>query len=99
MGQLIQAGIVQPTDLEGAYQQACRADPEIYDLLVKEQFEKQQAEIKKDQTQRSEAARKAAISPSTRSPNSPVVNGTKPGKQSVREALNASIRELQDQRA
>ena len=99
MGQLIQAGIVQPTDLEGAYQKACHMNDDIRQALIKEQFEKQQAEAKKTATAHAQSARQAAISPSTRSPNSPVVNGGKPGKMSVREALNASIRELQDNRA
>lgn len=99
MGQLIQAGIVQPNDLEGAYQQAIWADPEIRTALTKEQFDKQQAEALKNQTNRAQASRQAAISPSTRSPNSPVVNGAKPGKLSVRETIKASVKELQDQRA
>lgn len=99
MGQLIQAGIVQSNDLEGAYQQACWADPEIRTALTKEQFEKQQADNLKTQTNRAQTARQAAISPSTRSPNSPVLNGAKPGKLSVRDTIKASVKELQDQRA
>lgn len=99
MGQLIQAGIVPPNDLDGAYQQAIWADPEIKTTLIKEQFDKQQADALKSQTNRAQAARQAAVSPSTRAPSGAVANGTAKGKQSVREALNASIRELQDNRA
>lgn len=99
MGQLIQAGIVQPSDLDGAYQQACWADPDIRTALTKEQFDKQQAEAAKNQTNRAQSARQAAISPSTRSPTAPVANGAKPGKMTARESLMASIRELQDNRA
>ena len=100
MGQLIQAGIVSPNDLDGAYQQAIWADPEIKTTLIKEQFDKQQAEQKKNQTQHSQAARQASVSPATRSPAGPVANGkTVNGKQSVRDALNASIRELRETRA
>ena len=100
MGQLIQAGAVQPNDLDGAYQQAIWADPDIRAALIKEQTEKQAAEQLKANQQRTQTARAAAISPSTRSPNGPVVNGAeKPGRKSIRESLNASIRELQDNRA
>lgn len=96
MGQLMQAGLA--TDLEGAYQQAIYADPDTRAELIKEQTEKQLAELKKNQTQHSQAARQAAISPVGRSPTG-VPNGAKPGKLSVREAINASIRELSDNRA
>ena len=98
MGQLIQAGAVQPSDLEGAYQQAIWADPEIRAALIKEQAEKQAIEIQKAQAQKTQAARQAAISPTGRAPTAPVVNG-KAGKQSVRESLAASIRELREERA
>jgi len=99
MGQLIQAGAVNPNDLDGAYQQAIWADPEIRAALIKEQTEKQLAETKKNQTQHSQAARQAAVSPTTRSPAGPVANGKANGKQSVRESLSASIRELRENRA
>lgn len=98
MGQLIQAGAVSPNDLDGAYQQAIWADPEIRTSLVKEQFDKQQADLLKTTTQRTQVARQAAISPNTRAPSAPV-NGKANGKQSVRDALNASIRELRESRA
>lgn len=98
MGQLIQAGIVPPNDLDGAYQQAIWADPEIKTALIKEQFDKQQADTLKATTQRTQAARQAAVSPSTRAPTAPV-NGKVNGKQSVRDALTASIRELRETRA
>ena len=100
MGQLIQAGAVQPNDLDGAYQQAIWADPDIRAALIKEQTEKQLAEAKKNQTQHSQAARQAAVSPATRSPAGAVANGKAVnGKQSVRDALTASIRELRETRA
>ena len=100
MGQLIQAGAVSPSDLDGAYQQAIWADPEIRAALIKEQAEKQASEQIKAQQQRTQTARAAAISPSGRSPNGPVVNGAdKGGRKSVRETLNSAIKELQENRA
>jgi hypothetical protein len=97
MGQLMQAGAAN--DLEGAYQQAIWADPEIRAALIKEQTDKQIADNRKSQTQHSQTARQAAISPTTRSPVGTAGVGKANGKQTVREALNASIRELQDNRA
>ena len=99
MGQLIQAGIVQPSDLEEAYRQATMADPEISALIIKEQFDKQQADLLKSTTVRTQAARQAAISPSSRAPTAQVANGKMNGKQSVRDALTASIKELRETRA
>ena len=99
MGQLIQAGLASPTDLNEAYQQACQLDPEIRATLIKEQFDKQIADQKQTATQHSQVARKAAISPSTRSPVGPVVNGKAQGKQSPRESIMAAIRELREERA
>lgn len=98
MGQLIQAGAVQPNDLDGAYQQAIWADPDIRASLIKEQADKQAAELKKAEQQRAQSARTAAISPSGRAPTRPAANGSeKP--QGVRGTLMASIKELQDNRA
>lgn len=99
MGQLIQAGAVQPSDLDGAYQQAIWADPEIRAALIKEQTEKQAAEQIKAQQQRTQSARAAAISPGTRAPSGPVANGKDTGKKSVRDTLLASVKELQENRA
>lgn len=100
MGQLIQAGIVQPNDLEGAYQQAIWADPDIKATLIKEQFDKQQADALKNQTNRAQTARAAAISPSTRAPTGPVANGKdNGGRKSVRDSLMSSVKELQGDRA
>lgn len=98
MGQLIQAGAVQPNDLDGAYQQAIWADPEIRATLIKEQAEKQAADLKKAEQQRAQSARTAAISPSGRAPTRPATNGGEKPK-GVRGTLMASIKELQDQRA
>ena len=100
MGQLIASGAVTANDLEGAYQKAIWSDPDIRAALMKEQFDKQMADAKKEQEAKAKAARAAAISPAGRAPSGPVVTGGKPsGKQSVRDSINASIRELQDQRA
>ena len=99
MGQLIQAGAVPSSDLEGAYQQAIWADPEIRASLLKEQTEKQAAEQVKAQQQRAQSARAAAISPGTRSPTGPIANGKDAGKKSVRDTLLASVKELQENRA
>ena len=99
MGQLIQAGLANPSNLDEAYQQACNLDPEIRASLIKEQFDKQLVDQQKTQTQHSQVARKAAISPATRSPAGSVVNGKPPGKQTARESIMAAIRELREERA
>lgn len=98
MGQLIQAGAVQPNDLEGAYQQAIWADADIRAALIKEQTEKQLAEATKLQTQRAQAARAASVSPSGRAPTGSV-NGAKPESKGVRGAIMSSIESLRDNRA
>lgn len=98
MGQLIQAGAVAPTDLEAAYQQAIWADPDIRDALIKEQAEKQAAELVKNQQQRAQSARSAAISPSGRAPSKAPAGGTEKPK-GVRGSLAAAIKELQENRA
>ena len=95
MGQLIQAGIVPPNDLDSAYQQAVWADPEIRAVLQKDQV----AEQLKAQQQRTQNARAAAISPSTRAPTAPVNGAEKTGSKGVRGSLLQSIKELQDNRA
>lgn len=99
MGQLIAAGIVAPDNLSEAYRQACASHPEIGPKLIKEQADKQAAELLKNQTQRIQTARSAAISPSGRAPNGPAANGKDSGKRSVRDTIMSSVKELQENRA
>ncbi len=99
MGQMIAAGAVAPTDLEGAYQQAIWADPDIRATLLKEQEEKTKTDWQQQQTQRATNARLAAVSPNTRAPAGPLVNGAAKAK-GVRGSILSSIEELrEDQRA
>lgn len=98
MGQLIQAGAVQPSDLDGAYQQAIWADPDIRAALIKEQADKQAADLKKAEQQRAQSARTAAISPSGRAPSKAAGNGVEKPK-GVRGSLMSAVKELQDNRA
>lgn len=99
MGQMIAAGAVAPTDLDGAYQQAIWADPDIRASLLKEQEEKTKADWQKQQTQLAKSARLAAVSPNTRAPAGPLVNGAAKGK-GVRGSILSSIEQLrEDQRA
>jgi hypothetical protein len=99
MGQMMAAGIVAPNDLDGAYQRAIWADPELRDQLLREQDEKRQAEFKRTQAEAAAKARAAAVSPPPRARQAAVAPQDKSSK-GVRGAILASINELrEDQRA
>ena len=95
MGQLMQGGVVGPTDLENAYQQAIWSDPELRDQLLREEDEKRKAEFAKTQAEQAKNARLAAISPGVRAPSSPPKKDDKSSK-GVRADLLRSISELRD---
>lgn len=98
MGQLMVGGSVPSDDLDAAYQMAIWADPEIRAVLQKEQTDKMNADLAKQNTARAQSARHAAISPGTRAPNGAAVAGKEKSK-GVRGNLMAAIRELQEDRA
>jgi hypothetical protein len=95
MGQLMQGGVVAPTDLDGAYQQAIWSDPELRDQLLREQDEKRKAEFAETQAKQAKNARLAAISPGVRAPQSPPQKDDKSSK-GVRAAILSSISDLRD---
>lgn len=100
MGQLMQAGIVPPNDLEGAYQRAIWADPELRDQLLREQDEKRKAEFLKTQADAAAKARQAAVSPAPRARQAAPVNGADKSSKGVRGSILTAINELrEDQRA
>lgn len=97
MGQLMQAGMVQPGDLDGAYQRAIWADPELRETLLREQDEKRKAEFQKTAAEQAKNARLAAVSPAPRArQGAPVANGHDKGAKGVRGSLLASIKELEE---
>jgi len=97
MGQLMNSGIVQPGDLEGAYQKATTLHPEVSAAIESERAAKAAAELAKTNAEKATRARQAAISPGQRSPNGAVnVAGAKPKTASVKESLLASITELRE---
>lgn len=100
MGQLMQAGLAKPGDLDGAYQQAVWADPELREAMLREQDEKRKAEFAKTAASQSSRARLAAVSPAPRArQGAPVPNGADKSK-GVRGGILAAISELtEDQRA
>lgn len=93
MGQLMQAGMVAPNDLDGAYQRAIWADPELRESMLREQEEKRQAEHAKQQAEAAQKARLAAVSPAPRARQSAVVPQDK-GSKGVRGSLMAAIKEV-----
>jgi hypothetical protein len=97
MGQLMNSGIVQPGDLEGAYQKATALHPEVSAAIESERVAKAAAELAKTNAEKATRARQAAISPGQRSPNGAVnVAGAKPKSSSVKETLLSSIAELRE---
>lgn len=95
MGQLMQGGVVAPTDLDGAYQQAIWSDPELRDQLLREEDEKRKAEFAETQAKQAKNARLAAISPGVRAPQNPPQKDDKSSK-GVRAAILSSISDLRD---
>lgn len=98
MGQLMNSGIVQPGDLEGAYQKATALHPEVSAAIEADKTAKAQAELAKTNAEKVQRARQAAISPGQRSPNGASAGAAKAKTSSVpvRESLNASIAELRE---
>lgn len=99
MGQMMQAGLVAPNDLDGAYQRAIWADPDLREQLLREQDDKRKAEFQRTQAEAAAKARAAAVSPPPRARQAAHVTADKSSK-GVRGAILASISELrEDQRA
>lgn len=93
MGKLMQAGTA--TDLDSAYQQALRIDPEVSAQIEAERVAKEATERERAQAEKAAAARRAAVSPAGRSPNGTPVNAAaQPPKRSVRESILSSVKEL-----
>lgn len=101
MGQMMAAGIVPATDLNGAYEQAMWADPDLRAELLKEQDEKRKAEFAQAQNNAGSRARLAAVSPAPRArQGAPAVNGHDKGVKGVKGSILSAIKQLEeDQRA
>lgn len=95
MGQMMTAGLVQPNDLEGAYQRAIWADPELRETMLREQEEKRQAEYTRTQAEQAAKARLAAVSPAPRARQSAVVPQDKSSK-GVRGSILAAVNEVSE---
>jgi len=95
MGQLMQAGLVSPDDLNKAYEQAVWSDPDLRDELLKEQDEKRKAEFARTQAEQAKNARLAAVSPPPRArQGAPQVNDK--SSKGIRNTILSSINELRD---
>ena len=99
MGQLMAQGAA--TDLDKAYQMATWNDPDIRAEMIQKELDgrltaNQQAQA--NQVQRSQTARKAAVSPSTKAPAAPQVNG-KDKPKGVRGSILNAIESIREERA
>jgi hypothetical protein len=96
MGQLMNAGIVQPGDLETAYQKAIALNPEISARIREAEDRKKADELAKANAAKVEAARRAAVSPTPRPPMG--APGGQPAKKAgVRESILASVQQLREE--
>ena len=93
MGKLMASG--HAADLESAYQQATWADPTIREEMVQKQISEKLASHQQEATAKSQQARKAAVSPSTRAPVAPVLNGKEKTK-GVRGSIMAAVEEIRE---
>ena len=96
MGKLMAAGVA--TDLDSAYQMATWQDSSIRDEMQAKALEEKLASERQEQQQRALAAKKAAVSPSTRAPAAPIVNG-KDKPKGVRGSILQAIETIREERA
>jgi hypothetical protein len=99
MGQLMAQGAA--ADLDKAYQMAIWSDPETRAELIQKETDAKLAtsqQAQADQVQRSQAAKRAAVSPSTRAPAAAQVNG-KDHKPGVRGSILKAIADIREERA
>ena len=98
MGQLMAQGAA--IDLDKAYQMATWNNPEIRAELIQKQMDEKLAanqQAQAEQVQRSQNARRAAISPSNKAPAPPALNGKEKPK-GVRGSIMAAVNELREER-
>ena len=96
MGQLMQAGIVQPGDLDGAYQKAIAIHPEVSAQIKADEEKNRQAELAKANAEKLKRASTAAVSPSARPPSGQA-GAAAPKSSSVRESLLSNIKALREE--
>lgn len=96
MGQLMNAGIVSPGDLEGAYQKATQLHPEVSAQIEADKAARAAAELARSQAEKASNARRAAVSPPGRSPNGATQVTTNKGT-GVRGSILASVAALRDE--
>jgi len=96
MGQLMTAGMVQPGDLDGAYQKACLLHPEVSEQMKMEESKRRADELAKAHAEKLKRATSAAVSPSPRPPTG--APGGQPAKKAgVRESILASVQQLREE--
>jgi hypothetical protein len=96
MGQLMTAGIVQPGDLDGAYQKAIAINPEI-SAQIKAADEKTKAdELARANAEKVRRAQAAAVSPSGRPPSGAPVGQVAKGT-SVGDSVRNSVKLLREE--
>lgn len=97
MGQIMQAGMVAPGDLDAAYQMAIKINPEVSARIADEERAKAEDAAKAAAAEKARRAAAAAVSPSTRSPlgaSAPAQPGKKAG---VRDSILSSIQALREE--
>lgn len=96
MGQLMSAGIVQPGDLDGAYQKAIAINPEI-SAQVRAAEEKTKAEeLAKTQAEKVRRAQAANVSPSGRPPSGPA-GGVQQKPAGIRDSILNAVNTLREE--
>jgi len=96
MGQLMQAGIVQPGDLDGAYQKAIAIHPEVSAQIKADEEKNRQTELARQNAEKLKRASSAAISPSARPPSGQA-NGAPQKKAGVRESILSAVTSLREE--
>lgn len=91
MGQLMNAGLVGPTDLAGAYKMACELTPEVKAAITAEQSVTNAAKTNAERNQRTAAARRAGAL-GVRSTPAPMPTAA-PG--SMEDTMRRTLREIQ----
>ena len=93
MGKLLASG--SASDLESAYQTAIWSDSEIRAEMMQKEVESKLEATRAQASQRSQDARKAAVSPSTRAPAPPPL-GSKDKPKGVRGSIMAAVEEIRE---
>lgn len=96
MGKLMSAGMVQPGDLETAYQKAVAMNAEISAQIRADEERKKADELAKANAEKARKAALAAVSPSTRPPTG-ATNGGQPPKRGIRDSILNAVQTLREE--